>query len=96
MYSLQYLKCLPTSLELLLRGQKEAETDKQSRQGPQRQAYSEEAHMMELLANKDAGFQMMGNCNKSHKVTSYLASSWLYCTIGPLVILGYFRTQLSQ
>jgi hypothetical protein len=34
MYGLQWLKWLPRSLELLLRGQKEAETDEQLRQVP--------------------------------------------------------------
>ena len=54
MYGHQQLKWLPRSLELLFGGQKEVTVDEQLRQAAWWQAYTEEACLMELLADKEA------------------------------------------
>jgi hypothetical protein len=53
-YGRQRSKWLPRSLELLFGGRKETDIDEQLRRGLRRQAYSEEARLMELLANEEA------------------------------------------
>ncbi|KAF8883349.1 hypothetical protein CPB84DRAFT_1750692 [Gymnopilus junonius] len=53
MYGHQRSKWLPRSLELLFGGRKETDIDEQLRRGLRRQAYSEEARLMELLANEE-------------------------------------------
>ncbi|KAF8888469.1 ribonuclease H-like domain-containing protein [Gymnopilus junonius] len=53
MYGRQQSKWLPRSLELLFGGRKETDIDEQLRRGLRRQAYSEEARLMELLANEE-------------------------------------------
>jgi hypothetical protein len=53
-YGHRQSKWLPRSLELLFGGRKESNIDEQLRQGLRKQAYSEEARLMELLANEEA------------------------------------------
>ena len=52
-YGCQWSKWLPRSLELLFGGQKEVAMDEQLRQAAQWQTYTEEAHLIELLADKE-------------------------------------------
>jgi hypothetical protein len=54
MYGRQRSKWLPRSLELLFGGQKEVDVDEQLRRVRRRQAYTEEARLMELLADEEA------------------------------------------
>jgi hypothetical protein len=53
-YGRQRSKWLPRSLELLFGGQKEVAVDEQLRRAARRQAYTEEARLMELLADEEA------------------------------------------
>lgn len=53
-YGRQRSKWLPRSLELLFGGRKEIGVDKQMKRVCRQQAYTEEAHLMELLADKEA------------------------------------------
>ncbi|KAF8164788.1 ribonuclease H-like domain-containing protein [Crassisporium funariophilum] len=52
MYGRQRSKWLPRSLDLLFGGRKESDVDEHLRRSNRRQAYSEEARLMELLANE--------------------------------------------
>ena len=52
-YGCQWSKWLPISLELVFGGQKEVAVDEQLRQAARRQAYTEEAHLMELLVDEE-------------------------------------------
>ncbi|KAG6850486.1 hypothetical protein C0991_010339 [Blastosporella zonata] len=52
MYSCKQLKWLPRSLELLFGGSKETDVDEQLRH--RQQVYTEEARLMELLADEEA------------------------------------------
>ncbi|KAG6867626.1 hypothetical protein C0993_000399 [Termitomyces sp. T159_Od127] len=52
-YGRQRSKWLPRSLGLLFGGRKETEVDEQVRRARRRQAYTEEAHLMELLADEE-------------------------------------------
>ena len=54
MYGRQRSKWLPRSLELLFGGQKEVDVDEQLRRVRRREAYTEEARLMELLADEEA------------------------------------------
>ena len=54
MYGRQRSKWLPRSLELLFGGRKEVDVDEQLRRVSRRQAYTEEARLMELLADEEA------------------------------------------
>jgi hypothetical protein len=54
MYGRQRSKWLPRSLELLFGGRKEVDVDEQLRRVARRQAYTEEARLMELLADEEA------------------------------------------
>jgi len=54
MYGRQRSKWLPRSLELLFGGQKEFDVDEQLRRVRRREAYTEEARLMELLADEEA------------------------------------------
>ena len=53
MYGHQQSKWLPRSLELLFGGQKEVAMDEQLRWAAQQQAYTKEAHLLELLVDKE-------------------------------------------
>jgi hypothetical protein len=53
-YGRQRSKWLPRSLELLFAGRKESDVDEQLRRTRRRQAYTEEARLMELLADEEA------------------------------------------
>ena len=53
-YGCQWSKWLPRSLELLFGGWKEVDVDEQWKQASQWQAYTEEACLMELLADEEA------------------------------------------
>jgi hypothetical protein len=53
-YGRQRSKWLPRSLELLFAGRKESDVDEQLRKTRRRQAYTEEAQLMELLADEEA------------------------------------------
>jgi hypothetical protein len=53
-YGHQQSKWLPRSLELLFAGRKETDVDKQLRCIRRRQAYTEEAWLMELLVDEEA------------------------------------------
>ena len=53
MYGRQRSRWLPRSLELLFGGRKEVDVDEQLRQVSRRQAYTEEACLMELLADEE-------------------------------------------
>lgn len=53
-YGRQRSKWLPRSLELLFAGQKESDVDEQLRRTRRQQAYTEEARLMELLADEEA------------------------------------------
>jgi hypothetical protein len=53
-YGRQRSKWLLRSLELLFAGRKETDVDEQMRHTRQQQAYSEEAWLMELLADEEA------------------------------------------
>jgi len=52
-YGRQRSKWLPRSLELLFGGWKESDFDEQLRRTRRRQAYTEEARLMELLVNEE-------------------------------------------
>ena len=54
MYGRQQSKWLPRSLELLFGDQKEVDVDEQLRRVRWREAYTEEARLMELLADEEA------------------------------------------
>ncbi len=53
-YGRQCSKWLPCSLDLLFAGQKEIDIDKQIWRNRRKQAYTEEARLMELLADEEA------------------------------------------
>jgi len=53
-YGRQRSKWLPRSLELLFGGRKEVDVDEQLRRASRRQAHTEEARLMELLADEEA------------------------------------------
>ena len=53
-YGRQHSKWLPRSLELLFGGQKESDIDEQLRRARRQHAYTEEAQLMELLADEEA------------------------------------------
>lgn len=53
-YGRQRSKWLPRSLELLFAGRRESDVDEQLRRTRRRQAYTEEAQLMELLADEEA------------------------------------------
>jgi hypothetical protein len=53
-YGRQRSKWLPRSLELLFAGRKESDIDEELRRVRRRQAYTEEARLMELLADEEA------------------------------------------
>jgi len=53
-YGRQRSKWLPRSLELLFAGRKESDVDEQLRRTRRQQAYTEEAWLMELLADEEA------------------------------------------
>ncbi|KAG5337811.1 hypothetical protein C0989_008819 [Termitomyces sp. Mn162] len=53
-YGHQHSKWLPWTLDLLFGGQKETDIDEQVRRMRQKQAYTEEAWLMELLADEEA------------------------------------------
>ena len=59
MYGRQRSKWLPRSLELLFGGRKETDVDEQMKRVRRRQAYTEEARLMELLADKEADEERM-------------------------------------
>jgi len=50
----KFKKWLPRSLELLFAGRKESDIDEQLRRTRRRQGYTEEAQLMELLADEEA------------------------------------------
>jgi hypothetical protein len=52
-YGRQRSRWLPKSLELLFGGRKEVDVDEQLRRVSRRQAYTEEARLMELLADEE-------------------------------------------
>jgi hypothetical protein len=54
MYGRHRSKWLPRSLELLFGGRKEVDVDEQLRRVHRREAYTEEAHLMELQADEEA------------------------------------------
>ncbi|KAM6492484.1 hypothetical protein JOM56_012208 [Amanita muscaria] len=54
MYGCQRSKWLPRSLELLFAGRKESDVDEQVRRTRRQQGYTEEAWLMELLADEEA------------------------------------------
>ncbi|KAG6884907.1 hypothetical protein C0995_009762, partial [Termitomyces sp. Mi166 len=54
MYGRQRSKWLPRSLDLLFSGRKETDIDQQIRRMHQRAAHTEEARLMELLADEEA------------------------------------------
>jgi len=58
-YGCQRSKWLPRSLELLFGGRKETDVDEQMRRVRRRQAYTEEARLMELLADEEADEERM-------------------------------------
>ncbi len=53
-YGRQRSKWLPHSLDLLFAGRKEIDIDEQMRRNRRKQAYTEEARLMELLADEEA------------------------------------------
>ena len=59
MYGRQRSKWLPRSLELLFGGRKDVDIDEQLRRVRRREAYTEEARLMELLADEEADEQRL-------------------------------------
>ena len=53
-YGRQRSKLLPRSLDLLFSGRKEVDIDQQMRRLRRQQAHTEEARLMELLADEEA------------------------------------------
>jgi len=58
-YGRQWSKWLPRSLDLLFSGRKETDIDEQLRRAWQWQAYTQEARLMELLADEEADEERM-------------------------------------
>ena len=61
MYGHQWSKWLPRSLELLFGGQKEVDVDEQLRRVCQQEGYTEEAQLMELLADEEVDEERFPN-----------------------------------